>query len=228
MGLTAQYTDSCRYLRYSGKSIPSSLVTRPSGAVPGVTIIRPICGLDDNLYNALESSMNLDYPTYEIIFALQDQDDEAIPVVKMLMEKHPQIEAKIVIGETTGKTKLTVDDRQVGVNPKINNLMAPFEQARYDLLWVIDSTIYVQPQVLGHTVEAFVGNTHDEEATLSKGPPERGEVGLVHHVPLAVVYQRTWGSLIEQAFLNTTHAKMYLAIVSCIQVLGSRGRTLLR
>ena len=46
----------------------------------------------------------------------------------------------------------------------------------------------------------------------ARSPPTVGDVGLVHHVPYAVVYQKTWGSLIEQAFLNTTHAKMYLAI----------------
>ena len=60
---------------------------------------------------------------------------------------------------------------------------------------------------------------HDLESTplMSddiRRPPTSGQVGLVHHVPVAIVHQKTWGSLIEQAFLNTTHAKMYLAIVS--------------
>jgi ceramide glucosyltransferase len=77
-------------------------------------------------------------------------------------------------------------------------------------------------------VDAFVGyplSTYDidpESAPLlndeTRGPPVRGDVGLVHHVPFAVVYQKTWGSLVEQAFLNTTHAKMYLAIVSNLSI----------
>lgn len=104
--------------------------------------------------------------------------------------------------------------------------MAPFEQATHDLLWVIDSTIAVTPRTLGRSVDAFVGTTFtassfesDVEATpllsdAARTPPQKGDVGLVHHVPFAVVYQKTWGSMIEQAFLNTTHAKMYLAIVS--------------
>lgn len=103
--------------------------------------------------------------------------------------------------------------------------MAPVEQAKYDLLWVLDSTISITPGTLGRMVDAFVGAPSgasfdaDLESTplISddvRGPPQRGDVGLVHHVPYAVVYQNTWGSLIEQAFLNTTHAKMYLAIVS--------------
>ena len=104
--------------------------------------------------------------------------------------------------------------------------MASFEQAEYDLLWVVDSTISVTPSTLGRTVDAFLGTTmaatsfdSDPESTpliadSIRHPPERGDVGLVHHVPYAVVYQKTWGGLLEQAFLNTTHAKMYLAIVS--------------
>jgi ceramide glucosyltransferase len=103
--------------------------------------------------------------------------------------------------------------------------MAPFEQAKYDLLWVLDSTISITPGTLGRAVDAFLGTSYssssfdaDLESTLQtsdelRSPPQRGDVGLVHHVPFAVVYQKTWGSMIEQAFLNTTHAKMYLAIV---------------
>jgi hypothetical protein len=107
----------------------------------------------------------------------------------------------------------------------VNNLMAPVEQAKYDLLWVLDSTISITPGTLGRMVDAFVGTPSgasfdaDLESTPlisdeTRGPPQRGDVGLVHHVPYAIVYQNTLGSLIEQAFLNTTHAKMYLAIVS--------------
>ena len=89
------------------------------------------------------------------------------------------------------------------------------------------------PGTLARAVDAFMGTSFsfasegassfdsagEMEATplLSDGnraPPQRGDVGLVHHVPFAVVHQKTLGSLVEMAFLNTTHAKMYLAIVS--------------
>ena len=119
-----------------------------------------------------------------------------------------------------------VDDAKIGVNPKVNNLIGPFAQAQYDLIWTIDSTVSVLPGNLARAVEAFTGlsssgssfETDLESTTLMsdevRKPPEAGDVGLIHHVPFAVVYQRTWGSMIEQAFLNTAHAKMYLAIVS--------------
>ncbi|WWC59946.1 uncharacterized protein I303_102509 [Kwoniella dejecticola CBS 10117] len=182
-------------IRYAHPNLPSRLTSLSSTSAPGVTIIRPLCGLDQNLYNTLESCMMLDYPKYEVIFAVQDENDEALPVVRMVMDKYPTVKSRVII-----------DNTRVGVNPKVNNLLRPFQEASYDLLWVLDSTISVTSGTLGRSVEAFLSN-HDV-----RKPPISGEVGLVHQVPIAIVYQKTWGSLIEQAYLNTTHAKMYLAI----------------
>lgn len=111
------------------------------------------------------------------------------------------------------------DSEKIGVNPKINNLMEPFRRAKYDLVWVLDGTVAITPGTLGRMVDAFIGRTKDVECSTpiidaDRQPPMRGDVGLVHQVPMAVVYQRTWGSLIEQAYLNSTHAKMYLSINS--------------
>lgn len=67
-----------------------------------MTIIRPICGLDDNLFNALDASMRQEYPKYQVIFALQDEKDEALPVVRMVMERYPDVDARVVISESSG------------------------------------------------------------------------------------------------------------------------------
>ncbi|CAD6576865.1 MAG: hypothetical protein TREMPRED_001789 [Tremellales sp. Tagirdzhanova-0007] len=202
-------------IRYAGKQLSSRLSTLATPSVPGVSIIRPLCGLDNNLYNTLEAVMKLEYPNYEVLFSVQDDKDEALPVVKMVMQHYSQVQARVII-----------DSRLIGVNPKINNLLAPFEQAQHDLLWIIDSTVSVTPGTLGRAVEAFLGtsfSTRSFDSDLESTPlmsddirkaPTAGEIGLVHHVPYAVVHQRTWGSMMEQAFLNTTHAKMYLAINS--------------
>ncbi|WWD16790.1 hypothetical protein CI109_101222 [Kwoniella shandongensis] len=201
-------------IRYAHPTLPSRIASLSPSSAPGVTIIRPLCGLDQNLYNTLESCMKLDYPKFEVIFALQDENDEALPVVRMVMDRYPNVDARVII-----------NSQRIGVNPKVNNLMAPFQEAKYDLLWVLDSTITVVPGTLARSIEAFLSNPtsyalpNDPESSplLSisddvRKPPTAGEVGLVHQVPIAICYQKTWGSLIEQAYLNTTHAKMYLAI----------------
>ena len=65
---------------------------------PGVSILRPLKGLDTNLYENLESTFRQDYPTFEVIFSVADEDDEALTVVHALMDRYPQVAATVVVG----------------------------------------------------------------------------------------------------------------------------------
>lgn len=82
--------------------------------------------------------------------------------------------------------------------------MRSYKQAANDILWVLDSNVMVAPSTLAHSVEAL-----DGPADL---PSSRRRIALVHHVPFAWSNEYALGSLIEEAFLNTNHAKMYCAI----------------
>ncbi|KAF9521133.1 glycosyltransferase family 21 protein [Hydnum rufescens UP504] len=175
-------------------------------SVPGVSIIRPLKGLDPNLYENLESSLNQDYPNFEVIFSVQDENDQALQVVYELVTKYPDVPVQIIRG-----------DEVVGMNPKINNLVKPFRQAKNDILWVLDSNVWIEGGALARSVETLTQPFPESNS------PDRPRVGLVHHVPFAKIYasQHTIGSRIEEAFLNTNHAKMYvainrIAIASCV------------
>jgi ceramide glucosyltransferase len=89
----------------------------------------------------------------------------------------------------------------VGVNPKVNNLIRPYREAKHDILWVLDSNTTVSPGALARAVDI-----------LTAAPKSGRKISLVHHVPFAIVNTPTLGAKIEEAFLNTTHAKMYIAI----------------
>lgn len=73
----------------------------PSDSLPGVSIIRPLRGLDPNLYYNLESTLALDYPRYryEVIFALQRENDQALDVVRRLMEKYTDVDMRVVVSK---------------------------------------------------------------------------------------------------------------------------------
>ena len=80
--------------------------------------------------------------------------------------------------------------------------------------------MWIERGALARSVDAL---THPLPEADCRRPRHRPRVGLVHHVPFAKIYapQRTIGSRLEEAFLNTNHAKMYvainrLAIVSCV------------
>ncbi|KIY45783.1 hypothetical protein FISHEDRAFT_66827 [Fistulina hepatica ATCC 64428] len=174
----------------------SPLASSPPSSVPGVSILRPLKGLDTNLYENLESSFTQDYPNYEILLCVDNENDQALSVVRDLIAKYPRVNAKIVIST-----------EEVGVNPKINNLLQPYRQAANDILWVIDSNIIVEPGTLARSVDALIG---PPPGSLMKRKSKR--ISVVHHVPFAFSTESWTGSCIEEAFLNTNHAKMYIAI----------------
>lgn len=115
----------CSRSRYHGRTDPATIATLPAESVPGVTILRPLRGLDCNLYENLEASFLQvsrparprdrpprlastltalprracqEYPKFEIIFSVADEADHAIPIVHDLMNKYPHVPAKLIIG----------------------------------------------------------------------------------------------------------------------------------
>src|SRR2546425_13378530 len=88
----------------------------------------------------------------------------------------------------------------VGVNPKVNNLIRSYQRAVNDIIWVLDSNVMVAPGTLARSVDSLNSTAQSRR------------VGLVHHVPFAFAGGPAFGSKLEEAFLNTNHAKMYVAI----------------
>lgn len=150
--------------------------------LPGVSILRPLCGIENNLEETLASTFLLDYPNYEIIFCVALPSDAAIAVVERLMARHPNIDAKLVIG----------DDR-ICVNPKLNNLKKGWEAARYDWVVMVDSNV-----LLPHNyVQCFFSHWVDD-------------TGLVSSPAIGIRPKGIWAE-VECAFLNTFQARWQLA-----------------
>ena len=102
--------------------------------------------------------------------------------------------------------KRGLGDEEVGVNPKVNNLIRPYNEAAHDILWVLDSNVAVAPGTLTRAIGILCGPSP------SHSTPPRRRIALVHHVPFAISSKVSFGTQVEEAFLNTNHAKMYIAI----------------
>jgi len=63
----------------------------------GVTILKPLKGVDELLRDNLESFFNLDYPKYEILFSIAHEKDPSRVVVEELINKYPNVDAKLII-----------------------------------------------------------------------------------------------------------------------------------
>lgn len=189
----------------------SPLASAQPSTVPGVSVLRPLKGLDTNLYENLESTFTQEYPNYEVLFSVADENDQALSVVRELIAKYPHVKADIIIGEMLplfdpalhSIVSGIIGEEIVGVNPKVNNLIRSYSKAAHDILWVLDSNVMVDPGTLARSVDALINPAPSKT---------QKRIALVHHVPLAFVNEPQLGSRIEEAFLNTNHAKMYIAI----------------
>jgi ceramide glucosyltransferase len=110
---------------------------RSTVARPPVTLLKPLCGAEPGLYENLRSFCLQDYPTFQIVFGVQDSADPALVVARRLTEEFPSIPLVIVINGS-----------EHGLNKKVSNLtnMLPF--ALHDLLIIADSDAFVGPDYL--------------------------------------------------------------------------------
>jgi len=109
---------------------------------PCVTLLKPICGLDSDAYENLASFCQQDYPQYQIIFAVRDQHDPGVEVVKQIIDNFPSIDIQLV-----------VNDRTIGTNLKVSNLANAAAVAKYSILLIADSDIRVGSDYLRRVIQ---------------------------------------------------------------------------
>jgi ceramide glucosyltransferase len=106
-------------------------------ALPRVSILKPVHGLEPELERSLESFFLQDYLSYEIVFGCRYEGDPALRVVNILRERHPNVPVKVVLsGEP---------DRP---NAKVCSLERMVQAAETDYLIISDSDVHVAPDYL--------------------------------------------------------------------------------
>ncbi len=108
---------------------------RPMAAVrnaPPVTVLKPLCGADPDLYDYLSTCCEQDCPVFQIICGVRDERDPAVAVVRRLQINYPDVDLQLI-----------VDRRQHGKNRKVSNLINMLPHARYEHLVIADSDVRV-------------------------------------------------------------------------------------
>lgn len=150
---------------HKGESLP----------LPPISILKPLRGLDDNLFDNLAAFCLQDYPEYEVIFSLQDFNDPAYKVARKVQDRFPHRTISIVIERC-----------DVGLNPKINNLIPAYRKSSYPFILISDSNV-------------MVGSDYLREIMIRAQSPG---VGLVYNL-IRGVGGRSFGAKLENLHLNS-------------------------
>jgi ceramide glucosyltransferase len=182
---------AARRVRMRRRAMPA-----PADAPP-VTVIRPVCGIEAFSRETLGSSFALDYPNYELLFCVACADDPVTAIVYRLIDQHPEIPARLLVG----------DDR-VSLNPKLNNTVKGWDEAQSEWIIMADSNVLMPHDYIQRLLARWRHNS-----------------GAVCSVPIASRPTNFWAEL-ECAFLNTYEARWEYAADS-LGVAFAQGKSML-
>ena len=157
--------------------LPARELAPPNDAPP-ITIIRPVCGIDNFVETTLRSTFLLDYPRYEILFCAASARDPVVAPVRSLIAAYPDIPARLLIG-----------DERISANPKLNNVLKGWRAAANDRIVMADSNVLLPRDYLQRLLAAW-----------------RADTGMVSAPPIGSHPRGFWAQL-ECAFLNTYQAR---------------------
>ena len=163
------------------RTAPDTLPSEPN--LPPVSLVRPLCGIDNYAADTLASTFTLDYPDCEILFCVASANDPVVPLVKAMMTEHADAGAKLLIG-----------DERVSSNPKLNNVLKGWRAASHDWIILADSNVLMPRDYIARLLASW-----------------RADTGLVASPPVGSRPDGLWAEL-ECAFLNTYQARwQYIA-----------------
>ncbi|HYL97143.1 MAG TPA: glycosyltransferase, partial [Terriglobales bacterium] len=146
------------------------------GSQPAVSVLKPLCGLDEGLEENLRSFFEQDYPEFEVLFAVHREDDPAAPLAERIMEEYAgRVKARLVV---TGESPIP--------NAKAFSLNRLVREASHDVLVMSDSDVRVGSGLLAHLAREF----------------QRPDVGLITCPYRAVAGSSLWSRL-EAIGMNT-------------------------
>jgi ceramide glucosyltransferase len=160
---------------WSARSFQRTSSRQTPAVTPPVTILKPLRGLDPQMYESFRSHCVQDYPEYEIIFGVSEPDDPAVEAVHRLMREFPNC-----------KIRLLVCPEVLGNNRKTSNLVQMLAFAQHDHILINDSDIYVTPDYLRRVMAPFA----------------RPQVGMVT-CPYRGIAANTLGSKLESIGIST-------------------------
>lgn len=160
----------------------------PSASHPGISILKPLRGLDARMYAGFVSHCTQNYPgPFELIFGVGSLQDAAVAEVAKLRVEYPGIPIHLI-----------ECSERLGTNGKLSSLTQMLPHAAYEHVVVNDSDILVSPNYLARIIAPFAEG--DASEGTSRAPT--CSVGLVT-VPYLGRAEATLFSRLEALGIST-------------------------
>ena len=132
LGMTLAAAHRFRRAIIARRNLTASFSVRP-----GVTMLKPIHGLEPRMEENLEGYFRLDYPDYEIVFGCRGPEDPALEVVARLRARYPNVKVRLIFSGPPSWP-----------NAKVYSLDKMIASSSNDYFVITDSDITVQPDFL--------------------------------------------------------------------------------
>jgi ceramide glucosyltransferase len=149
---------------WSARSFVHSLRRQTPAFTPAVSILKPVRGLDHEMYSAFASHCRQQYAgEYEILFGVSSLHDAALTAVHQLQEEFP-----------THNIRIVECPELLGANGKVSNLTQMLPHARHPYILINDSDIVVSPCYLTRIMSGFAPSPAHPRSVGMVTAPYRG------------------------------------------------------
>jgi ceramide glucosyltransferase len=123
----------------SGTEVP-----RKPKLAPHVSILKPVRGADPELYWALRSNLEQDYPDFEMLLGVSNPNDASLPIIERIVREYPN-RARFF------QTATPLANRKIGVLAELSR------HAAGEIILIADGDIAVPPGYLRAVVAPLAG-----------------------------------------------------------------------
>jgi ceramide glucosyltransferase len=146
----------------SDRQRKQSQALRSDAALPAVSILKPLKGIDPGMWESFCSHCEQDYPEFQLVFGVSEISDPAVAMVERLRSKYPERAIELVVCGST-----------LGTNIKVSNLAQMTRAARHPVLVINDSDIRVPAKYLREVVAPLADESVGLVTCLYRGASSR-------------------------------------------------------